>query len=121
MDSKLKDARNDNDKKQVEIAKILNVRQEQYSRWERKPSIMPIEVYMELAKYYNLSIDYLCGLIKIPKKLTQYTNSLISISTTSKNYITIVSENNQRTYAVDDDIFEIISKLCELQKERKKT
>lgn len=62
MKDRLKDIRTDRDKKQTEIAEILKVRQEQYSRWERKPSIMPIEKYIELAKYYNVTLDYLVGI-----------------------------------------------------------
>ena len=30
---------------------------------------MPIESYKILARYYNLSVDYLAGLIDEPKKL----------------------------------------------------
>jgi len=30
---------------------------------------MPIEHYKTLARYYNVSIDYLCGLVEYPRKL----------------------------------------------------
>lgn len=66
---RLKDMREDRDLKQADIAKILNTTQEQISKWERGVQLMGIDKYMILAEYYNVSIDYLCGLIDTPKKL----------------------------------------------------
>ena len=66
---RLKDMREDRDLKQADIAKILNTTQEQISKWERGVQLMGIDKYMMLAEYYNVSIDYLCGLIDTPKKL----------------------------------------------------
>jgi transcriptional regulator with XRE-family HTH domain len=61
--------REDRDLNQADIAKILNTTQEQISKWERGVQLMGIDKYMILAEYYNVSIDYLCGLIDTPKKL----------------------------------------------------
>ena len=66
---RLRDVREDRDKKQEEIAIILGTSQQQYSRWESGNWQMPIEHYKTLAKYYNISIDYLAGLVDMPKKL----------------------------------------------------
>ncbi len=66
---RLKDMREDRDLNQADIAKILNTTQEQISKWERGVQLMGIDKYMILAEYYNVSIDYLCGLIDTPKKL----------------------------------------------------
>ena len=66
---RLKDIREDRNLNQADIAKILNTTQEQISKWERGVQLMGIDKYMILAKYYNVSIDYLCGLIDTPKKL----------------------------------------------------
>ena len=60
---RLRDMREDHDKSQEDIAKILNTTQQQYSRWESGTYQMPIENYKILAQYYNVSIDYLCGLL----------------------------------------------------------
>ena len=65
---RLKDMREDRDLNQADIAKILNTTQEQISKWERGVQLMGIDKYMILAEYYNVSIDYLCGLIDTPKK-----------------------------------------------------
>ena len=67
--NRLKDIREDNDFTQTHIAAILKVSQQQYSRWETGAYPMPIDFYMVLADFYNVSIDYLCGLVDTPRKL----------------------------------------------------
>lgn len=67
--TRLKDIREDNNLKQADVAKILNTTQEQVSKWENGVQLMGIDKYMILAEYYNVSIDYLCGLIDTPKRL----------------------------------------------------
>ena len=66
---RLRDVREDADKTQAEIAALLGTRQQQYARWESGAWQMPIEHYKTLARFYNLSIDYLAGLADTPKKL----------------------------------------------------
>ncbi len=66
---RLRDMREDHDKTQAQIAEILGTRQQQYARWESGQWQMPIEHYKTLARYYNVSVDYLCGLLDQPRKL----------------------------------------------------
>lgn len=66
---RLRDVREDADKTQTEIAALLGTRQQQYARWESGSWQMPIEHYKTLARFYNVSIDYLAGLVDTPKKL----------------------------------------------------
>lgn len=66
---RLRDLREDSDKSQEEIANILGTSRQQYQRWEGGMWQMPMEYYKTLAKYYNVSLDYLAGLIPTPKKL----------------------------------------------------
>ena len=66
---RLRDIREDFDKSQTEIAEILGIQQTQYSRYERGTQKMGIDKYIILAQYYNISLDYLCGLTEHPKKL----------------------------------------------------
>ena len=66
---RLRDIREDNDKTQAQIAEIIGTIQQQYSRWESGAWQMPIENYKILAKFYNISIDYLAGLIDTPHSL----------------------------------------------------
>lgn len=66
---RLRDMREDHDKTQAQIAKLLGTRQQQYARWESGQWQMPIEHYKTLARYYNVSLDFLCGLLDKPRKL----------------------------------------------------
>ena len=61
--------REDKDKSQKEIADFLNTTRQQYARWESGDYQCPIEIYKELARFYNVSLDYLAGLTDKPKKL----------------------------------------------------
>ena len=68
---RLRDAREDADKTQTEIAEYLMIKQTQYSRYERGKQMMGIDKYIQLAKYYNISMDFLTGLIDEPIRLTE--------------------------------------------------
>lgn len=67
--NRLKDVREDRDLKQSDIAKILETTQEQISKYETGKQLMGIDKYIKLAEFYNISIDYLVGIIDTPKKL----------------------------------------------------
>ena len=66
---RLRDIREDHDKSQADIADVLGIQQTQYSRYERGTQKMGIDKYIILSKYYNISLDYLCGLTNTPYKL----------------------------------------------------
>ncbi len=58
---RIRDLREDNDKKQVDIAQYLGIAQTVYSRYERGFQTMPVEHLIKLADFYSVSLDYLCG------------------------------------------------------------
>lgn len=55
----LKSIREDNDIKQKDVAKFLNVSQNTYSQYETGVIALTAEILIKLADYYNVSIDYL--------------------------------------------------------------
>ena len=59
---RLKDLRVDNDYLQKDIANLLGITQQYYSRYELGQFTIPLEHVMKLAKLYNVSIDYIVGL-----------------------------------------------------------
>lgn len=67
--NRLKDVREYKKLSQSDIAALLQTTQEQISKYETGKQLMGIDKYMKLSIYYNVSIDYLCGLIDTPKKL----------------------------------------------------
>ena len=69
---RLRDLREDADKTQSEIAAILGTIRQQYARWENGAQELPMHHFITLAKYYNVSLDYLAGLIDKPEKLFRF-------------------------------------------------
>ncbi|MBQ7290554.1 MAG: helix-turn-helix transcriptional regulator [Clostridia bacterium] len=65
---RLKDLREEREKKQIEIAMLLNTSQEQYSRWENGVRELPMHHFITLANFYNVSIDYLVGITDNPNR-----------------------------------------------------
>ena len=59
---RLRSLREDFDKTQQEIADILGTSQTMYARYERGANEMPIRHFIKLARYYDVSLDYICGL-----------------------------------------------------------
>lgn len=60
---RLKDLRDDKDDiKQEDIAKLLGTTQQTYSLWERGDREIPFHHAITLAKFYNVSLDYIAGL-----------------------------------------------------------
>lgn len=57
----IRSLREDHDKTQLELADYLNVKQTTYSKYELGKINIPIEVFIKLADYYNVSVDYLLG------------------------------------------------------------
>ena len=59
--------REDNDKTQIEIAALLKVGQKTYSDYELGKTRIPVDSLLILAKLYNVSMDYICGISDIRK------------------------------------------------------
>ncbi len=57
--NRFKEIREDADLLQKDIAKVLNISQQQYSRYEMDICEMSYEQLSTLADYYKVSIDYL--------------------------------------------------------------
>ena len=47
---------------QTEIADILGMQQNQYSRYERGERELPMHQFVVLAQHYKVSLDYMVGL-----------------------------------------------------------
>ena len=66
---RLKDLREDHDLTQADVAKILGTTRQQVSKWETGVQMMGVDKYIALAKYYNISLDYLLGLTNTPRRI----------------------------------------------------
>ena len=66
---RLKDLREDHDLTQAKTAEILGTVREQYRKYEPGIQELPMHHFITLAKYYNVSLDYLAGLTDQPRTL----------------------------------------------------
>ncbi len=66
---RLRDIREDRDLSQSDIAKELEISQSDYSKYELGKHMMGIDKYIKLARFYNISLDYLTGIIDVPKEI----------------------------------------------------
>lgn len=64
---RLRDVREDHDLLQCDIAKILEITREQYCLYESGKREIPLHHIITLAKYYNISLDYLTGITDLPR------------------------------------------------------
>lgn len=69
---RLRDLREDADKTQKEIASYLNTSQVQYQRYESGKREIPFHMVINLAEYYNVSIDYIAGLTNLNQERITY-------------------------------------------------
>lgn len=59
---RIKELREDNDLKQINVAHFLNMKQPQYARYESGRRDFPIDDIIKLSELYHTSVDYLLGL-----------------------------------------------------------
>ena len=57
----LRDLREDHDCSQKDIAAVLGISQQHYSKYETGEYELPLRHFITLAKYYGVSADYLIG------------------------------------------------------------
>lgn len=62
---RIRSLREDSDKNQTEIAKLLSVEQKTYSDYETRKIRIPLDSVIILAKYYNVDMNYICGITDI--------------------------------------------------------
>lgn len=82
MTLRYEELRLDSEKKQGDIAQILSVKRNTYSKWENLINDMPLEKCNELANYYKTSLDYVLGLSNV--KVVVETPLFIDWNTISK-------------------------------------
>lgn len=68
MYTRLEELRIDNDKTQIQCAKAAYISKNSYIRYEKGERTPPLDVAVALAKFYNVSIDYIAGLTDEKRK-----------------------------------------------------
>ena len=62
---RIRSLREDSDLTQKELASTLNMSQTGYSKYETGENDIPTKILIDLAYYYNTSVDYLLGITDI--------------------------------------------------------
>lgn len=70
---RIRDLIEDSDKKQAEVAEYLGTTKQYYSLYEKGANEISFERAIALAKYYNVSLDYIAGLTNDKRGLTHST------------------------------------------------
>lgn len=63
---RLKDCRDDKDLTQTQVAEVLGIDQRVYSNYETGKREIPVHCLIELAMFYQTSLDYLTGVTNKP-------------------------------------------------------
>ena len=84
----IRSIREDQDKTQEEVAKALKISRATYNRIEKEHFKAKFEDMIELAKYWNVSLDYIAGLTDTPRSLDGGPCSVKSYTINQKGNIT---------------------------------
>ncbi len=68
MYRRIRELREDNDLTQKQLAEKLNCSQQVYSNYELGQRDVPTDILIKLAKFYNVSTDYILGLTNTKKR-----------------------------------------------------
>lgn len=67
MYRRIRDLREDKDLNQTQVAKMLGMSQTGYSKYETGENDLPTTILIQLADFYDVSIDYLLNRTDKPK------------------------------------------------------
>lgn len=59
--TRIRDLREDKDLTQKDLAKVLNIQQKTYSQYELDQRKIPIDIIVNIARFYKVSTDYILG------------------------------------------------------------
>lgn len=74
---RVRDLREDKDLTQEYLAKKLDLHLTQYRRYETGESEIPTHIVKELAYFYNVSADYIIGIIDTPTQIVKQLRLII--------------------------------------------
>lgn len=103
---RIRDLREDSDKKQSELAKYLGTTTQYYGLYEKGANEISFERAIMLAKYYNVSLDYIAGLTNSKKGLSRG-----ELSSDQQELMRLVSSLSEEEKKKLSELVKIISKI----------
>ena len=71
---RLRDLREDKDLTQTQLVEILKMHKTTYTNYEQGKRELPFELAIRLAKFYNVTLEYIAGLTDKPEPLERRKN-----------------------------------------------
>ena len=75
---RLRDLRKSRSKTQQQMADLLNIRRSTYGEYERGVILPPTDKIQTLAKYFNVTVDYLIGKEEMQDDVSKTLNTLLT-------------------------------------------
>ncbi len=116
--SRIKELRIKNNLKQTDLAKLLNISFQSYSRYENMERIIPITKLNTIANYYNVTLDYLVKLTN-QKSNKNIINKDINKTIIAQRIKELRTKYNLYQETLAMDIGTSKSFICEFEKEKK--
>ena len=104
--NRIKDLREDCDKTQQELADYLGTSSQHYGKYELGNAEIPFERAIMLAKYYNVSLDYIAGLTNNKRGLSQG-----SLSEKQQELIEFIGKLSDEEKAKLEKLLKIITEI----------
>lgn len=104
--NRIKDLREDCDKTQQELADYLGTSSQHYGKYELGNAEIPFERAIMLAKYYNVSLDYIAGLTNNKRGLSQG-----NLSEKQQELIEFIGKLSDEEKAKLEKLLKIISEI----------
>ncbi|MGB8454872.1 MAG: helix-turn-helix transcriptional regulator [Anaerocolumna sp.] len=111
MQNKAKELRKNRHLTQVELGELIGVTQQNYSRYEKDITIMPIDILIKISEYYNVTTDYLLGISEVKRGLEQQ----ISINKTLDEYYDFIEVYRTLKDEEKELIWTIVEKMRQLR------
>jgi len=103
---RIRDLREDSDKKQYELAEYLETTTQYYGLYEKGANEISFERAIMLAKYYNVSLDYIAGLTNNKRGLSKG-----NLSEKQQELIEFVSQLSKEEKSTLEKLLKIISEI----------
>lgn len=103
---RIRDLREDSDKKQSELAEYLGTTTQYYGLYEKGANEISFERAIMLAKYYNVSLDYIAGLTNNKKGLSRG-----ELSSEQQELLTFVMSMTDSEKKKISELFRLIEKI----------
>lgn len=110
---KLKELRENNELKQIDLANFLKVSQPIYAMWETQDKIIPLKRLKDLCNYFNVSMDYIFNLTETNNY--HYLEDLNKVRI-GQNIIKLRKEHNIKQYELAKLLNTTRSTICAYEK-----